>query len=47
MTKELSGDGRYGVAWPLKEPVSATLNLSLSAGGRLFHRDADGKITVR
>ncbi|GAB2330179.1 hypothetical protein STREPTOSP366_53410 [Streptomyces variabilis] len=47
VTKELSGDGRYGVAWPLKEPVSATLNLSLSAGGRLFHRDADGKVTVR
>ena len=47
ITKRLSGGGRYGVAWPLKEPVSATLNLSLSAGGRLFHRDADGKVTVR
>ncbi|MBT2903943.1 ABC transporter substrate-binding protein [Streptomyces sp. McG8] len=47
VTKELSGDGRYGVAWPLKEPVSATLNLSLSAGGRLFHRGDDGKVTVR
>ncbi|MFE4963368.1 ABC transporter substrate-binding protein [Streptomyces sp. NPDC056660] len=47
VTKELSGDGRYGVAWPLKEPVSATLNLSLSAGGQLFHRGADGRVTVR
>ncbi|MGW2032661.1 ABC transporter substrate-binding protein [Streptomyces sp. NPDC001811] len=47
VAKRLSGPGRYGVAWPLKEPVSATLNLSLSAGGRLFHRGADGKITVR
>ncbi|MFJ8544818.1 ABC transporter substrate-binding protein [Streptomyces sp. NPDC093586] len=47
VTKRLSGDGRYGVAWPLKEPVSATLNLSLSTGGRLFHRDGDGKVTVR
>ncbi|MER5431467.1 sugar ABC transporter substrate-binding protein [Streptomyces sp. NPDC002588] len=47
IAKRLSGDGRYGVAWPLKEPVSATLNLSLSAGGRLFHRGADGKVTVR
>ncbi|MEV6759403.1 sugar ABC transporter substrate-binding protein [Streptomyces sp. NPDC051105] len=47
VTEELSGDGKYGVAWPLKEPVSATLNLSLSAGGRLFHRGADGKVTVR
>lgn len=47
ITERLSGDGEYGVAWPLKEPVSATLNLSLSSGGRLFHRDADGKVTVR
>ncbi|MGW1974040.1 ABC transporter substrate-binding protein [Streptomyces sp. NPDC001889] len=41
------GEGRYAVAWPLKEPVSVTLNLGLSAGGRLFHRGADGKVTVR
>jgi len=47
ITRQLSGNGKYGVAWPLKEPVSATLNLSLSAGGELFHRGADGKVTVR
>ncbi|MET7570348.1 sugar ABC transporter substrate-binding protein [Streptomyces sp. NPDC005492] len=47
ITRRLSGDGKYGVAWPLKEPVSATLNLSLSAGGALFHRGADGRVTVR
>ncbi|MFD5127755.1 ABC transporter substrate-binding protein [Streptomyces olindensis] len=47
ITERLSGPGKYGIAWPLKEPVSATLNLSLSAGGRLFHRGADGKVTVR
>jgi ABC-type glycerol-3-phosphate transport system substrate-binding protein len=47
ITDQLSGDGKYGVAWPLKEPVSATLNLSLSAGGQLFHRGADGKVTIR
>ncbi|MFF7101899.1 MULTISPECIES: ABC transporter substrate-binding protein [Streptomyces] len=47
ITDRLSGDGRYGVAWPLKEPVSVSLNLSLSAGGQLFHRGADGKVTVR
>ncbi|MFI6460382.1 ABC transporter substrate-binding protein [Streptomyces sp. NPDC050538] len=47
ITRRLSGNGKYGVAWPLKEPVSATLNLSLSAGGELFHRGADGKVTVR
>ncbi|MFE5006029.1 ABC transporter substrate-binding protein [Streptomyces sp. NPDC056696] len=47
ITKKLSGNKKFGVAWPLKEPVSATLNLSLSAGGRMFHRGADGKVTVR
>ncbi|WP_327318539.1 ABC transporter substrate-binding protein [Streptomyces sp. NBC_01235] len=47
ITQRLSGGGKYGVAWPLKEPVSATLNLSLSAGGQLFHRGADGRVTVR
>ncbi|MER5294205.1 sugar ABC transporter substrate-binding protein [Streptomyces pharetrae] len=47
VTRQLSGDGRYGVAWPLKDPVSATLNLSLSTGGQLFHRGPDGKVTVR
>ncbi|NUO45789.1 MAG: sugar ABC transporter substrate-binding protein [Streptomyces sp.] len=47
ITEELGGDGKYGIAWPLKEPVSATLNLSLSAGGQLFHRGADDKVTIR
>ncbi|WP_229378846.1 ABC transporter substrate-binding protein [Streptomyces sp. VRA16 Mangrove soil] len=47
ITKELSGQGKYGVAWPLKEPVSATLNLSLSTGGLLFHRGGDDKVTIR
>lgn len=41
------GEGKYAAAWPLKEPVSATLNLGLSAGGRLFHRGGDGKVTIR
>ncbi|MEU1271491.1 sugar ABC transporter substrate-binding protein [Streptomyces sp. NPDC005799] len=47
VTRQLGGKGTYGVAWPLKEPVSATLNLSLSTGGRLFHRGAGGKVTIR
>lgn len=47
ITGQLSGEGRYGVAWPLKEPVSVTLNLGLSAGGTLFQRGSDGKVTVR
>ncbi|MFI9742640.1 ABC transporter substrate-binding protein [Streptomyces sp. NPDC052494] len=40
------GPGRYAVAWPLKEPVSVSLNLGVSAGGSLFHRGTDGRITV-
>ncbi|MEV3933151.1 extracellular solute-binding protein [Streptomyces sp. NPDC049944] len=47
VTEKLTGKGTYGVAWPLKEPVSVTLNLGLSAGGQLFHRGADGKVTIR
>ncbi|MYX17370.1 extracellular solute-binding protein [Streptomyces sp. SID8374] len=47
VSKELTGRGRYGVAWPLKEPVSVTLNLGLSGGGQLFHRDPDGKVELR
>ncbi|MFG2812801.1 ABC transporter substrate-binding protein [Streptomyces sp. NPDC048410] len=47
ITAQLSGDGKYGVAWPLKEPVSVTLNLGLSAGGTLFQRGSDGKVSVR
>ncbi|MFB4421113.1 ABC transporter substrate-binding protein [Streptomyces sp. QL37] len=47
VTEQLTGKGTYGVAWPLKEPVSVTLNLGLSSGGQLFHRGADGKVTIR
>jgi multiple sugar transport system substrate-binding protein len=45
--RALTRGGTYGVGWPLKEPVSATLGLALSTGGRVFHRGADGKVTVR
>lgn len=50
IAKELTaamGEGRYAVAWPLKEPVSVSLNLGLSAGGRLFHRAPDGRAVLR
>ncbi|MFH8982252.1 ABC transporter substrate-binding protein [Streptomyces varsoviensis] len=45
--RRMTRGGTYGVAWPLKDPVSATLNLSQSAGGQVFHRGADGKAAVR
>ncbi|MEU8761750.1 extracellular solute-binding protein [Streptomyces sp. NPDC048659] len=41
------GEGRYAVAWPLREPVSVSLNLGLSARGRLFHREPGGKAVLR
>ncbi|MFH8619995.1 ABC transporter substrate-binding protein [Streptomyces sp. NPDC017979] len=41
------GEGKHAVAWPLKEPVSISLNMGLSAGGRLFHREDDGKVRIR
>ncbi|MFB8126771.1 ABC transporter substrate-binding protein [Streptomyces bacillaris] len=47
VSKALTEKGRYGLAWPLKEPVSVTLNLGLSGGGQLFHRDPDGKAELR
>ena len=47
VARRLTRGGEYGVAWPLKEPVSATLNLALSTGGRMFHRRPDGKVEVR
>lgn len=45
--RQLTAEGRYGVAWPLKDPVSATLNLGLSAGGRLFHPEPGGRTAIR
>lgn len=50
LTKDTDGDGRtdtYGVAWSMSEPVSQSVNLSLSTGGRVFYEDADGEDEVR
>lgn len=51
ITKELSRPGgkdeRYGVAWPMGSPVSVTLNLSLTFGGRILYRRDDGGTEVR
>lgn len=32
---------RYGTAWPMSSPVSVTLNLALTTGGRILYRDQD------
>ncbi len=44
VTRELSrpgggSAGRYGTAWPMGSPVSVTLNLSLTTGGRILYKD--------
>ncbi|RKN40136.1 ABC transporter substrate-binding protein [Streptomyces hoynatensis] len=44
LTRDTDGDGErdtYGVAWSMKEPVTQSVNLSLSTGGRLFYREGD------
>ncbi|SFF23786.1 carbohydrate ABC transporter substrate-binding protein, CUT1 family [Actinacidiphila alni] len=33
---------RYGTAWPMKSPVSVTLNLALTNGGRVLYKDPGG-----
>ncbi|GAA2288129.1 sugar ABC transporter substrate-binding protein [Streptomyces kunmingensis] len=38
---------RYGVAWSMKEPVSQSVNLSLSTDGKTFYKDEDGKNEIR
>jgi len=44
--KKLTHGKTYGVAWPMKEPVSAVLNLSMGYGGRYFYQSG-GKWQVR
>lgn len=48
--KELSHGGsaaRYGVAWPMSSPVSVTLNLAVTTGGRVLYATKDGRTQVR
>ncbi|WP_435133340.1 ABC transporter substrate-binding protein [Actinacidiphila sp. bgisy144] len=50
--RELSHHGggaeRYGTAWPMRSPVSLTLNLALTDGGRVLYKDqGSGRTEVR
>ncbi|MFI0942993.1 ABC transporter substrate-binding protein [Streptomyces sp. NPDC021020] len=52
VTRELSHRGggsaeRYGVAWPMSSPVSVTLNLALTTGGRILYARPGGRTDVR
>ncbi|MFF5212763.1 ABC transporter substrate-binding protein [Streptosporangium sp. NPDC000396] len=46
ISKKLTKDGAYGVAWPMKSPVNKVLNLGLNFGGTFFQTDG-GKTTVK
>ncbi|MDT0345126.1 ABC transporter substrate-binding protein [Streptomyces litchfieldiae] len=49
LTRDTDGDDdtdTYGVAWSMKEPVSQSVNLSLSTGGQIFYRE-DGENVIR
>ncbi|MEV1021529.1 sugar ABC transporter substrate-binding protein [Streptomyces sp. NPDC050264] len=50
LTRDTNKDGKqdtYGVAWSMKEPVSQSVNLSLSTDGKIFYKDKDGKNEIR
>ncbi|WP_394434941.1 ABC transporter substrate-binding protein [Streptomyces sp. SGAir0957] len=49
LTHEKTGDtpATYGVAWAMKEPVSQSVNLSLSTDGKIFYKNEDGKNEIR
>ncbi|SCK23862.1 ABC transporter substrate-binding protein [Streptomyces sp. WMMB 322] len=46
LTRSRGHSRTYGVAWSMKEPVSQSVNLTLSTGGAVFHRE-HGKDVIR
>jgi ABC-type glycerol-3-phosphate transport system substrate-binding protein len=34
-------DSRYGVAWAMKSPVNQTVNMAVTTGGKIIHRDGE------
>lgn len=44
--KAVTGDGRFGVAWGLKQPTAAMMNTSLGFGGGYFDVADDGTATI-
>ncbi|MFC3996309.1 ABC transporter substrate-binding protein [Nocardiopsis sediminis] len=47
ISKDLTDDDTYAVAWPLGSPVNRVLNLSLNYGGTFFDVDDEGRATAR
>jgi multiple sugar transport system substrate-binding protein len=47
-SKKLTGNGKYGVGWGLKSPVSVSMSLALNWGGTFFYFDKKaGRWTVK
>jgi ABC-type glycerol-3-phosphate transport system substrate-binding protein len=46
VARELTRGRTYGVAWSMKEPVNQSVNLALTTGGAIFHREG-GKDVIR
>ncbi|MGH3310960.1 MAG: ABC transporter substrate-binding protein [Streptomyces sp.] len=44
--KELTHGRTHGVAWSMKDPVNQSVNLTLTTGGAVFHRE-NGKNVIR
>ncbi|MEO3749929.1 sugar ABC transporter substrate-binding protein [Streptomyces sp. B6B3] len=50
LTGDTDGDGEtdtYGVAWSMSEPVSQSVNLTLTTGGEMFYQDDAGDNAIR
>lgn len=46
VAKKLTRGRTYGVAWSMKEPVNQSVNLAMTTGGAVFHREG-GKDVIR
>jgi ABC-type glycerol-3-phosphate transport system substrate-binding protein len=46
MAKKLTGNGKFGVGWGLKQPTAAVMNTALGFDGTFFDTKDDGTATI-
>ncbi|TDV47814.1 ABC transporter substrate-binding protein [Actinophytocola oryzae] len=46
MAKKLTGNGRFGIGWGLKQPTAAVMNTALGFDGTFFDTKDDGSATI-
>lgn len=46
IAKKLTGNGKYGVGWGLKQPTAAVMNTALGFDGTFFDTKEDGTATI-